>query len=819
MLNLLRRLRGDVTETKASAATRIEVEAVRGQDAIWTPRRFDALIREGYEQAVWAYACVGWISRMARDTKWIVFVNDEEAETHPLLTLLERPNPQQSSTSFIEALVGFIETAGNSYIERVGLANRPPVELWVKRPDRMRIIPDPQTLIRGYEYEVGGQKIRYESWQIRHLKKWNPSDDWYGLSPLAAAARGIDTFNGGQAHNLALIQNGARPSGAWVTNQRLTDQQFSRLREQLDDAAAMARRGRPMLVEDGTTWQELGLSPRDLDFLAGQEDAARQIHAAFGVHPVITGLSEGTFENQKQALRSLTITTVLPFIEYLTEELNAWLAPLYGPNVRLAYDRDAYSSLSEDQESLWTRAEIGYKTGFITRNEARHLLGYEPVDDGDEFAAPAGGGMAMPPDDEEDDIEEIPDDELDDTLDDLEDDLDEEVELRMRTKSFPVTSGMREEARRGLAWRQEYGRGGTEVGVARARDISNGRNLPIDTVRRMNSYFARHEVDKQGTGFNPGEDGYPSAGRIAWALWGGDPGQRWARAIIEREEARERRSTKQEDDQQRILLARDNPSEYQRARTRLQIQWETRFADHISSVFERQRIRVNTAMNSAKSPADALIKLPAALLTEQELADDLLPWILAITYAGGEDAYQGLTGKRLERQQAPQVNMNLWRLLFGIYFQQSLEAAVNHTAKLVGQVQKTTLDELAGLIGIGVGEGLSMPNIAELIDRLQLDQIIPNRSLVIARTETIRATNRGSQDAALATGLDLDKVWIATSDDRTRDAHRAADGQRTDIRGVFIVDGEELQYPGDPNGSASNVIQCRCAVFYEEKEP
>ena len=79
MLNLLRRLRGDVTETKASAATRIEVEAVRGQDAIWTPRRFDALIREGYEQAVWAYACVGWISRMARDTKWIVFVNDEEA--------------------------------------------------------------------------------------------------------------------------------------------------------------------------------------------------------------------------------------------------------------------------------------------------------------------------------------------------------------------------------------------------------------------------------------------------------------------------------------------------------------------------------------------------------------------------------------------------------------------------------------------------------------------------------------------------------------------------------------------------------------------
>lgn len=810
MLNLFRRLRG-APETKASAATRIEVEAVRGQDAIWTPRRFDALIREGYEQAVWAYACVGWISRLARDTKWIVTVDDNEVDRHPLLTLLKRPNPQQSGSGFIESIVGFNETAGNTYIERVGIPNRPPVELWVKRPDRMRVIPDPVELIRGYEYEVGGQKIRYEAWQIRHLRKWNPSDDWYGLSPLAAAARGIDTFNGGQAHNLALIQNGARPSGAWVTNQRLTDQQFSRLREQLDDAAAMARRGRPMLVEDGTTWQELGLSPRDLDFLAGQEDAARQIHAAFGVHPVITGLSEGTFENQRQALRSLTITTVLPFVEYLTEELNAWIVPLYGPNVRLTYDRDAYSSLAEDQESLWNRAEIGFKSGFITRNEARNMLGYEPVDDGDEFAAPAGGGMMMPPDDEED-IEEIPDDELDATLEEM----NELEERSIRTKSFPVTSGMRDEARRGLAWRAEFGRGGTEIGVARARDISNGRNLPIETVRRMHSYFARHEVDKQGTGFNPGENGYPSAGRIAWALWGGDPGQRWARAIVEREDARDRRSTKQEDDTERVLLAIDNPTEYQRARTRLQITWENRFADHIRTVFQRERERVAAALANA-TPRDALIKTQAALLPDSEWNDELLPWVLAITYAGGADAYQGLTGERIERQ-TPRVNMRLWERLFGIYFQASLEAAVNHTAKLVGDVQRTTLDKLAGIIGIGVGEGLSMPAIAALIDELYLDQILPDRSIVIARTETIRATNRGSQDAALATNLDLNKIWVATADDRTRPAHTAADGQMTDIRGTFTVDGEQLQYPGDPDGSAGNVIQCRCTVVYREKQ-
>ena len=91
---------------------------------------------------------------------------------------------------------------------------------------------------------------------------------------------------------------------------------------------------------------------------------------------------------------------------------------------------------------------------------------------------------------------------------------------------------MVDEAERGLAWREEFNRGGTAVGVARARDISNRVRLSADTVQRMASFFARHEVDKQGQGFEIGEEGYPSAGRIAWALWGGDPGQSWAAARL-----------------------------------------------------------------------------------------------------------------------------------------------------------------------------------------------------------------------------------------------------------------------------------------------
>jgi HK97 family phage major capsid protein len=100
---------------------------------------------------------------------------------------------------------------------------------------------------------------------------------------------------------------------------------------------------------------------------------------------------------------------------------------------------------------------------------------------------------------------------------------------------MPVPNeAMKEEAQRGLDWRSEFGRGGTEVGIARARDIVNGANLSDDTIGRMVSYFARHEVDKEAEGFRVGEEGYPSNGRIAWALWGGDAGKTWSEREYEK---------------------------------------------------------------------------------------------------------------------------------------------------------------------------------------------------------------------------------------------------------------------------------------------
>jgi len=134
---------------------------------------------------------------------------------------------------------------------------------------------------------------------------------------------------------------------------------------------------------------------------------------------------------------------------------------------------------------------------------------------------------------------------------------------------FAPPAGVREEAAKGLAWRSEYGRGGTAVGVARGRDLSNGTTISPETARRMKAYFDRHEIDKQGEGWSPGEPGFPSNGRIAWALWGSDPGWAWSRKLVEQmnaadEENRsmiERRSLYEEESADLPLLRVESRSE------------------------------------------------------------------------------------------------------------------------------------------------------------------------------------------------------------------------------------------------------------------
>jgi hypothetical protein len=142
-----------------------------------------------------------------------------------------------------------------------------------------------------------------------------------------------------------------------------------------------------------------------------------------------------------------------------------------------------------------------------------------------------------------------------------------------------------------------------------------------------------------------------------------------------------------------------------------------------------------------------------------------------------------------------------------------------NAAEKVKNILDTTKDELRKQLEEGTMEGESIDEIAGRIDNLYLEKIIPNRSVVIARTEVIGASNLGSRAGAKETGLPLIKEWLATMDKRTRDFHRSADGQQREMDEPYMVKGEKLMFPGDTSlgASGSNVIQCRCTETYEVK--
>lgn len=268
--------------TKQSQTFRAIISITLGQPQ-WTPKNYASFAKEGYQSNVYVYACVRQIVMAVAGIPWIVYRKGrrviEELDDHLLAKLLRRPNPWQGGSRFFENLAAFLMLSGNSYIEAVGPERGSPRELYVLRPDRMKVVPgNAQQPISGYQYTAGGTTVTFPPDEILHLKMFNPLDDWYGMSPIEAAARSIDQNNESRAWNVALLQNSARPPGALVTENELSEGQFKRLKEQIQEHYTGSKNaGRPLLLEGGLDWKEMGLSPADMHWLEGLKLSAREI--------------------------------------------------------------------------------------------------------------------------------------------------------------------------------------------------------------------------------------------------------------------------------------------------------------------------------------------------------------------------------------------------------------------------------------------------------------------------------------------------------------------------------------------------------------
>ena len=502
--------------------------------------KYEDLAEEGYLKNAIAYRCVNEIAQGACSVPFKLLSGDDNIPEHPLLTLLNRPNPMSSGNEYFSSLYSYMLLSGNAYILKSGPDFREPQELHLLRPDRMRIVASSRSIPEAYEYVIGGRVVeRYNvdqetgSGDVKHMKMWHPLDDHYGLSPMASASVDIDQYNLAGKHNVNLLFNGARPSGAVIFKPRdetgmatyLSESQRQQLMTDLKNRfSGTSNTGRPLLLEGDFDWKEMGLTPKDMDFLNLRHLSAKDIALCFGVPSQLVGVPDAqTYSNMAEARLALYEETIIPLMRRVEGDLNEWLVPQFDDKLKLVYDYDNIPALTERRKMIYANVIEAVRDGIITRNEARERLDLEPIDGGDDIYISANLfplGMDVPTEDKEAEIDE----EMYESVYG-----DEAFDKAISDIDFSPTGGMKAEAKRGLEWRREHGRGGTEVGIARARDIANGKNLSPSTVKRMYSFFSRHEVDKQAEGFSQGEKGYPSNGRIAWALWGGDAGFSWSK--------------------------------------------------------------------------------------------------------------------------------------------------------------------------------------------------------------------------------------------------------------------------------------------------
>jgi HK97 family phage portal protein len=381
---------------KQSQAMRLISQAKVGQ-AIWSGRDYGKFADQGYRRNAIAYACISMICDSVKSVPWVLYQGHGnqriELVDHPLLTLLATPNPTQSGSDFLETLAGFYLIAGNVYIEAI-FTNKGPQELWLHRPDRMKVVPGANGLPQGYEYQVGTEIYRWAVDPIQgkapilHLKTFHPLDDWYGMSFIEAAAYGIDLHNTSNAHNKSLLDNGAAPS-AVITYKAddgtpLTDTQFYRLKREIEEEYTGARNaGRPLLLEN-ISWQSLGFSPRELDWLQGKNVTAREIGRVFRIPSQMLDIEGSqTYANMEQAKLGFWEDAVIPILVKIRDALNQWLVPFFGLDLYLDFNLDDVSALIPRRAERFDRNVKAIEAGLLTINEARADLGYAPVDGGD----------------------------------------------------------------------------------------------------------------------------------------------------------------------------------------------------------------------------------------------------------------------------------------------------------------------------------------------------------------------------------------------------------------------------------------------------
>lgn len=332
----------------------------------------------------WVYACVTKIAPAVASAKLKLFVKRskevEELTEHPFLDLMKNVNPFMNKFDLKEGTSIFLLLTGNNYWFPYLDNLKVPKELWIIPTQNIRIVPDDKKFIKGYIYKRGLKEFFVEEKGIIHHKLFSPSNAFYGMGPLAAAAYEYDTSKYMQDYEIALFKNQARPDYAFITDQSLTSEDTKKLRKELYHLyGGVSRAGRFGIFQKSLQPKELNFSPKEVSYLKGHNRTRDAIAAIFGVPKGFLTTDDVNRANMEASEYIFAKYTIQPFLIRLQEKINEKLMPLYPQKNGAVLYCEFENVVPQDKEFILKEREVNIKTGFAPIDEERGLAGRDPL--------------------------------------------------------------------------------------------------------------------------------------------------------------------------------------------------------------------------------------------------------------------------------------------------------------------------------------------------------------------------------------------------------------------------------------------------------
>lgn len=346
------------------------------------------------DKALRLYKSAGYnFYRKAIKTKALVFLPD-----HELNELFKHPNQLQGWAEYCEQFVGFKLVTGNAYIQVIGpsagINKGIPKELWNIPSQIIKpVAGDRVNPIQGYQYMANRDLIPTE--QIIHLKYWTPEylngSFLFGLSPIRAGRRVVTKSNASYDASVSSFQN----MGAFgmITNKgevALTEEQADMIEKRYAKKTGPKNWGKPLITSAELQWQQMGMSPVDLNIIESDKMDMRTICSIYHVpSELFNDADNKTYSNTKEAGSAVYTNAVLPQLDQFRDAFNMWISQKY-PGVYVDYDASMISELQDDLQYLATALNSVW---WLTPNEKRDMLNF-PADESNaqlnDYWVPAG---------------------------------------------------------------------------------------------------------------------------------------------------------------------------------------------------------------------------------------------------------------------------------------------------------------------------------------------------------------------------------------------------------------------------------------------